>query len=397
MQTRTPWLMILALYAAGLGAAAQFSKMAVVFPLMAPVWPEAGASLGLLVSLISALGVVFGLVAGIFVARLGTRRMLIAALVLGSAMSGLQALTPGLGVMLVSRVIEGAAHLAIVVAAPTLIAQITPDATRPAAMTFWGTFFGVAFAVTALWGVPFAGWAGVGALFALHGVFMLALAVLLAVMLPEDAQFGDAQFGDARLKTAAKLSLHAVLRQHVQVYASPFLSAAALGWLFYTMTFVALLTLAPALLPGPDAVLFATLAPLAGITLSLSLGVRLLRYLTGVQVVLAGFATSALCVLTLLGWPAQVWLWIALFGALGLVQGASFAAIAQINQSAQDRALANGALAQMGNLGNLSGTPVGLLLLSGLGLRGLLIAVGLAYVVAFALHLGLARRRQTQS
>ena len=47
--------------------------------------------------------------------------------------------------MLLARVIEGASHLAIVVAAPSLITQLSQPRYVGAAMTLWSTFFGVSF------------------------------------------------------------------------------------------------------------------------------------------------------------------------------------------------------------------------------------------------------------
>ena len=67
-----------------------------------------------------------------------------------------------------------------------------------------------------------------------------------------------------------------------------------------------------------------------------------------------------------------------LAGAMGIVQGASFAAIPQLNHSAVDRARASGAVAQLGNLGTTTGTPVLALMIGAMGPAG---------VVAFALPL----------
>jgi nitrate/nitrite transporter NarK len=85
---------------------------------------------------------------------------------------------------------------------------------------------------------------------------------------------------------------------------------------------------------------------------------------------------------------------VALFAALGLVQGASFAAVPELNATARDRALANGALAQMGNAGNLLGTPVMLAALSAGGMAGPVALVMAAYAAAIAAHLGFARLRR---
>ncbi len=84
---------------------------------------------------------------------------------------------------------------------------------------------------------------------------------------------------------------------------------------------------------------------------------------------------------------------VALAGALGLVQGASFAAIPALNPDPADRARAAGAIAQLGNVGSTTGTPV---------LAALIVAMGPAGVAVFALpmcaagiavHAWLAARR----
>ena len=61
--------------------------------------------------------------------------------------------------------------------------------------------------------------------------------------------------------------------------------------------------------------------------------------------------------------------------ALGLVQGASFAAIPQLNPMPEDRARAAGAIAQLGNLGTTTGTPLLAWLVSQAGASGLALFV----------------------
>jgi hypothetical protein len=123
----------------------------------------------------------------------------------------------------------------------------------------------------------------------------------------------------------------------------------------------------------------------------MTLGVWLLRRMPAVRVILWGFALG-LAIAPFLG--AGLVPAVALFAALGLVQGASFAAVPELNATARDRALANGALAQMGNAGNLLGTPVMLAALSAGGMAGPVALVMAAYAAAIAAHLGFARLRR---
>jgi lysozyme family protein len=83
-----------------------------------------------------------------------------------------------------------------------------------------------------------------------------------------------------------------------------------------------------------------------------------------------------------------------LSAALGIVQGASFASIPELNATADDRARAAGAVAQLGNLGTTTGTPVLAALLAASGPTGLAIAATLLCALGIALHSLQARRRQ---
>jgi nitrate/nitrite transporter NarK len=93
------------------------------------------------------------------------------------------------------------------------------------------------------------------------------------------------------------------------------------------------------------------------------------------------------------GLPLPV-LALALFSVLGLVQGASFAAVPELNTTNEARALANGAMAQMGNIGNLLGTPLLLAVLGVAGDSGVLLSVAGLYLVGALAHILLAHARQ---
>ena len=359
MRTPHPLLLTLTLYLAGLGAAGQFSKLAVSFVTLTQVYSgKSEAILGLAVSLISLVGLILGLVAGIVVSRIGARRALVAALALGAVMSLWQATLPDLAVLMLSRVLEGASHLLIVVAAPTLIAEAVPDQYRPAALTLWSTFFGVAFALTAIIAPWVIAHGGLSLLIGAHGVWMAVACAAILLVLPHPV---------IPPAPAARIS---VLRRHLTAYATPGIATPALAWLCYTLTFVSVLTALPLLTEGAAPTWLAAIAPLVSIAVALTVGVAILSRHPAQPVVTLGFALCAGVAVAILGVGFTTVTVLALFASMALVQSAGFAVVPQINADAQSRAMANGALAQMGNLGNLSGTPLLIALYQGAPLFG---------------------------
>ncbi|MEP0943900.1 MAG: MFS transporter [Rhizobiaceae bacterium] len=385
-------ILVFLLWFAGLGAAAQFAKIAVPFDAVQAQYPHFDAELGWLLSLISLVGAVLGIVGGALVGGFGARRILLSGLVLGAAISFWQASLPSLPMMLISRVLEGLAHLAIVVAAPTLIAQLASDHYRGAAMTLWGTFFGVAFVLVAWLSEPLQAQGGLSLLFIAHGAAMLVIALLLAIGLAND---GDDTAGRNGFGLSDVLSQ--LLAQHAISYRSPFISAPGIGWLFYTFTFVSLLTILPQLVPDHQSAWLAGLMPLVSIITSMIMVPVLLHFTSGINVTIIGLSSAMLVVVGALAGADLMLVGVALFAALGLVQGATFAAIPELNTSTETRALSYGVMAQTGNIGNLVGTPVLLAVLVGGGQAAMFAAAIGAYMLAIAAHIILHRRRNIQN
>jgi MFS transporter, DHA1 family, inner membrane transport protein len=141
--------------------------------------------------------------------------------------------------------------------------------------------------------------------------------------------------------------------------------------------------------------------PLVSIAVSLTLGVRLLQRMSAVRLVQLGYASAI---------PGFVILWVFwgqgagmvaggfwLSASLGIVQGASFAAIPELNATPEARARAAGAVAQLGNLGTTTGTPVLAALLASAGAPGLALAAVALCAVGIAVHqLQALRRRHRQ-
>ena len=126
----------------------------------------------------------------------------------------------------------------------------------------------------------------------------------------------------------------------------------------------------------------------------MTLGVYLLRLLPGVRLAQLGFLACAAAALWLWAEPGAPLACIAMAGAMGLVQGGSFAAVPQLNGSAVARAQSSGAMAQMGNLGNTIGTPLMVLCLSLGGFGGMMATLLVLFLCGAAAHMFLAARRR---
>ena len=373
-------LIVLMLWAAGLGAAAQFGKISVLYDLLGDRYAGAGGAvrIGLLVSVVGLVGLIFGTTAGLLVSRIGPRRAIVGALVLGAAMSVIEASFPAYPLMIVARILEGVSHLAIVVVGPTVIAAVSAQRYQGLAMTLWSSFFGVTYAILAVVAPPLVAWGGAEGVFLAHAAWLTGCAMVLFALLPVDP------------KAPSRQSDKTLLAQHAGIYSSPSIAAPAMGFLCYTVLYVALLTLLPPLMPAPFVGAVATGMPLVSIAVSLTIGVWLLGRMTPVSLVQWGFAIAAIAMLGLwASWGqdrAMVGFTFLMAAALGIVQGASFASIPFLNTSAEDRAGAAGAVAQLGNLGTTTGTPLLAWIMAKSGVIGLAAFVIPFCILGIALH-----------
>ncbi|MFT6425278.1 MAG: MFS family permease [Celeribacter sp.] len=382
--TRTPFALVIVLWLSGVLAAGQFAKISVTFPIFREAFFSYGSALGFLVSLISAVGLVCGLFAGAFVARVGARKPLIAALCLGGILSVYQSTMPNFTLFLTSRAIEGISHLVIVVAAPTVLGQITEQRHRATTMASWSTVFAVSFALFSWGGVPLVDRFGVSFLFWSHGAAMGAVAIAVWIILPSNII----------PRSPDPLTLRAIVVRHATAYTSPWIAAPAAGWFFYAAGFVALVTVMPDFFAPEWRQALTGVLPLSALVVSMTLGIVLVRRFTSVPVIIAGFGVASLLAVSMaFGLPAEV-AGVAVLAATGLVQAGSFSAIPVLNATPQDQALANGALAQLGNAGNMVGTPLLILLTNMYGLPGMIAFAATMFGCGAVIHVWLAALRK---
>jgi len=383
MTQHTNFPLVFVLWGAGLGAAGQYAKISVIFDQLGPVYPDAGAALGFIVSLVGFVGILLGVVAGLVVARIRYRRAMLWALWAGAAMSLFQATLPALPLMLASRVVEGMSHLAIVVAAPTLIAGLSAARHTGFTLTLWSTFFGVAFTLLVALGLPLVAAYGLPSLFIAHGLWMASFAIVLTRFL-----------SPIQDKVEGTLSLRGLLADHLTIYRSPRIAAPGAGWLFYTFCFLAILTVLPPYIAPEWRAWVVGAMPLVSIAVSMTLGVWALRAISAVQLTQMGFLCSVAALTWLLLAPGLPVACIALAAGLGLVQGATFASIPQLNTTSSTQAQAYGALAQTGNLGNTIGTPALLAILGVAGYAGMIWTAMFVLLGGFFVHAWMAMRRR---
>jgi MFS family permease len=302
------------------------------------------------------MGILFGVLAGGITASVGPRRAILVALGISAAAGVAQGLLPAFPILMALRVVEGAGHLLLVVAVPTLMAALATERDRAMVMGLWATFFGVGFTLAAL----VIGEAGPGAVFVIHGGLAAGLGLILWVMLPRGV-------------TAERRALPR-LSDHLAIYATPRLFAPGLGHGLYALLFLAMVTYLPGAL---DADWLAPILPIAGLSGSLLTGPLALR-VPPARLVSGGFVVlGILFAVTALAGPVAPFVAIVAMALSGIVAGAGFAAVPWLNPTNSDRALANGALAQMGNMGTFAGTP----LVAALGLAA---ALPLAVVICVA-------------
>ncbi len=380
----THWPRVLLLWGCGILAALQFAKISLSFQALQLLYGVSPAQMGWVLSMVGVVGLTLGVSMGLLAPKVGYRRLLMSGLLLGALVAAAQALQLPFHAFFATRILEGASHLSVVVAAPTLMASAAAARHRSVAMGLWSTFVGTAFALCGAFGPSFLADYGLQSLFGLHALLLLLAAAAVYMLVPADP---------VRVPDAHRSGL---LARHVRIYTHWATALPGLCFFCYTGMAVALLTFLPqGLGPGQHAV--AALLPFAGMAGTFGAGwltrhrdpMRLLRWVYP-ALGLSGLACAAAASVQW-GYTAAA---LVLMGISGLAGGTAFALIPTLNKDPAQQARANGAVAQMGNLGATLGPPTFAFLLSRQPAWGLALPVILLSVLGlFLLRWG--RRHQT--
>jgi len=376
MQTHKPetndlrsWSRVGVLWLCGVFAAMQFSKIAFVFQDLQTTYAITPAQSGLLLSVVGMVGLVFGVTVGLFAPAIGYRRLLLAGLGLGAALAFLQSQMPPYPLFLLTRVFEGASHLAVVVAAPTLISMNCPPGHRSLAMGLWGTFVGVAFALTAAAGNWVVARFQVSGLLLGHALAMTCMFVTALIVMR-----GNTETPHQRRWP----QLNSLPRHHLTTYSQWVTALPGACFFFYTVMAIALLAFLPSL-GGQDKSWLAIVLPLVNISGTFSAG-WLAQYAVAstllVRVAFANVGLGGMGLWLCFWWgvgmaPAAV----VLVYLVGLAGGSALALIPNLSNDPSTQARSNGAIAQMGNLGSTLGPPLFAYLIAAAGTAGLAVPV----------------------
>lgn len=105
--SRTNWLLVFMLLLASLLAGAQFGKLTLTLQELRALYPEGGAFVPMLISIVGIVGILFGAVAGAVVTKLGVARALTGTLLAGGTLSLIEATLPSMSVFADLRALEG--------------------------------------------------------------------------------------------------------------------------------------------------------------------------------------------------------------------------------------------------------------------------------------------------
>jgi MFS transporter, DHA1 family, inner membrane transport protein len=349
------WYPIALLYVAGMLAAFQYAKIPYMLPGLMQQMAISPVQQALALSIIGALGAVAGTFAGAVCLRLGPRRTLLVGLAVGVAGSLLPLLHDSYSLLLLARVVESVAHMAMVVAVPTLILSLCAPAVQAKAMALWSCYFTLTFIIAA-WLVPpvvqATGWRGVAWG---HAVLMVVVGALCFGWTPPDKVLAP----PTALTAASLWTSQWRLLSQLKLLAIP---ATFFG---YTLLFVALVSVLPKwMATTPQALAtWAMVLPLASLAGTLIAMTALNFGAQGYQLVRLSAVAMGVMGLALINLPqhsvgAQGAL-IVVFVLLGTLPAGIVSSIPTLFAADDpDVALVNGGLVQFGNLGNFVGSPV---------------------------------------
>lgn len=351
----TSWSPVLLAIGAGILAAFQVGKVHIALPSIRHSFALSLVSASWLLSALSVVGLFVATTTGSYAGKIGTKKTLILGLLLVAAASAAGAFSPTSGWLLWSRLLEGIGYVMIVVAAPSLIVELTTQADIRLALAGWSCFMPGGIALITLLAPLLLATHTWRALWLANALLILLYAVLLMVAVKP------------RTVIPVEPQAHplAELRAVATARGPMFL---AIIFAMYTMQHLAIMGFLPTLLIEK----FALSPSRAGVLVSIAMASNILGNLAAGLLLQRGIrrsvligATSIFMVIMTLGMfsfglsLAAVYLCAFLFSCIGGIVPASVLSAAPIHAPNEHLIPAtNGLLVQGSNLGIVLGPPL---------------------------------------
>jgi predicted MFS family arabinose efflux permease len=131
---------LLLLIGSGVVASAQIGKAIISIPLIRDDLALGFDLAGLIVAIFATLGATMGIGAGIVVSRLGVRQSLIGGMAIIAVGNVIGASAPDEYVLLAARIVEGVGFMGVVLAIPSMLAQLARREVRDTVMAAWSAY-----------------------------------------------------------------------------------------------------------------------------------------------------------------------------------------------------------------------------------------------------------------
>jgi MFS transporter, DHA1 family, inner membrane transport protein len=189
-------LQVLLLMGSGVVAAAQIGKAIISVPMIRSELALGLDLAGLIVATFATIGAMTGIGAGLVVGRLGAGRSLIGGMGVITLGNVIGASAPDQLVLLVARIIEGVGFLAVVLAIPSMLAQLVAREKRDFVMAAWSAYMPIGIMLMLLVAplLPTIGWRSFWLANALATGLCTILLAIHAPATPATARAGAARF-----------------------------------------------------------------------------------------------------------------------------------------------------------------------------------------------------------
>jgi MFS family permease len=343
----------------GVFAATQIGKLPPAIPALREAFGASLVAMGWIASIFNLVAACVGLMAGMVADRLGRRLLLKLGLVAMGCGALLGAFAPALGLLFVSRVLEGLGFVCVVVAAPVLVREAIGVQQQRLALGIWSAYTAAGMTLMMLaspWALQAVGWRG-GWWFGAVGAVLLLVWVMRV-------------FPGRGERIASGPGAAGLLRGlHV---ATPWWLAACFG--LYTLQWMALMVWMPTYLMEQGGLGLMTTGALVGLMVFVNVPGNILGgWLSQKQVSLPTLLVGPAVVMGLTGWAVfalqpgslPLVLLCVLFSFFGGILPASvYAAVPAVAARHDNLGSVNGLVVQASNTGTLVGPPLAAALVS---------------------------------